>query len=372
MDEQVVLIDQAGLDQRAGEPCPTVGEQVSLGVLLLEPRDGVGQISADDRRLVPVGGRERLREHDLGDLVHRLGEGPGVGRPVGGHCRVGRGAHEVRVGVAHGLDTPIEGVTAASRGDPVGAPVMGCDVAVERDRHLQDQCGHELLPSPGWMTRAVRVDDVESGPSSVRRSLSRKTRARPASHRGAGIGFSAAGSPQSTTVMPYTGPRGGRVGAGGVAVGALRAGHLVVRAGRAGSCRKEHTLAMEVVSRREISSWQSLRRGTRTGPGGCAPARAKQVQNIQYPSGACCSSRGLSSQSRATTTATTAIATAAASIPGNTMPTRAAIDAIRATREVAKTVLRRGDSRALSAESVAVCSAMAEAVGVAGHQARWW
>ena len=45
MDDKAVLVDQAGLDQRPGEPCPAVGEQVSAGALLLEPRDGFGQVS---------------------------------------------------------------------------------------------------------------------------------------------------------------------------------------------------------------------------------------------------------------------------------------------------------------------------------------
>jgi hypothetical protein len=30
VDEKAVLIDQAGLDQRSGEPCPALGEQVSI------------------------------------------------------------------------------------------------------------------------------------------------------------------------------------------------------------------------------------------------------------------------------------------------------------------------------------------------------
>ena len=110
VDDKAVLVDQAGLDQRSGEPCPAVGEQVSVGALLLEPRDGFGQVSGGDRRLTPVGGRERVREHDLGDLVHRLGERPGGGGPVIGPPRVGGGTHEVRAGVAHGLDGPTEGV----------------------------------------------------------------------------------------------------------------------------------------------------------------------------------------------------------------------------------------------------------------------
>ena len=59
-------------------------------------RVGFGQVSGGDRRLAPIGGRERVREHDLGDLVHRLGERPGGAGPVGGHHRVGGGTHEVR------------------------------------------------------------------------------------------------------------------------------------------------------------------------------------------------------------------------------------------------------------------------------------
>jgi hypothetical protein len=43
VDEKAVFVDQAGFDQRSGEPCPAVGEQVSVGLLLLEPGDGFGQ-----------------------------------------------------------------------------------------------------------------------------------------------------------------------------------------------------------------------------------------------------------------------------------------------------------------------------------------
>src|SRR6185436_18726712 len=53
MDDKAVLVDQAGLDQRPGEPCPAVGEQISVAALLLEPGDGFGQISGGDRRLAP-------------------------------------------------------------------------------------------------------------------------------------------------------------------------------------------------------------------------------------------------------------------------------------------------------------------------------
>src|SRR5215210_7430375 len=84
MDNKAVLVDQPGLDQRSRKPCPTLGEQVSAGALLLEPCDGVGQVSGGDRRLAPVGGPERVRKHDLRDLVHRFGERTGGAGPVGG------------------------------------------------------------------------------------------------------------------------------------------------------------------------------------------------------------------------------------------------------------------------------------------------
>ncbi len=61
VDEEAVLVDQAGLDQRPGEPCPALGEQVSVGVFLLEPRAGFGQVSGGDCRFAPAGGRKRVR-----------------------------------------------------------------------------------------------------------------------------------------------------------------------------------------------------------------------------------------------------------------------------------------------------------------------
>ena len=123
MDNKAILVDQPGLDQRAGEPCPALGEQVSVGALPLEPRDGFGQVSGGDLRLAPVGGRERVREHNFGDLIHRRGERSEGARPVAGPLRVGGCTDEVRAGIAHGLDDPTGGVIGASRRFPVGAPV---------------------------------------------------------------------------------------------------------------------------------------------------------------------------------------------------------------------------------------------------------
>ena len=42
VDDQAVLIDQTGLDQRSGEPCTALSDQVPAGLLLLESRDRFG------------------------------------------------------------------------------------------------------------------------------------------------------------------------------------------------------------------------------------------------------------------------------------------------------------------------------------------
>jgi hypothetical protein len=61
MDEEAVLVDQAGLDQRPGEPCPAVGEQVPVGALPLEPRDAG-----------PVNAPKRIQSPKLPNLEPRL------------------------------------------------------------------------------------------------------------------------------------------------------------------------------------------------------------------------------------------------------------------------------------------------------------
>ena len=75
----------------------------------------------------------------LGISFIGLANGPEAPGQKAAQPRVGRGADEVRAGVAHGLERPGGAVIGASRGDPVAAPVRWCDVAVERDGHLQDQ-----------------------------------------------------------------------------------------------------------------------------------------------------------------------------------------------------------------------------------------
>jgi hypothetical protein len=94
----------------------------------------------------------------------------------------------------------------------------------------------------------------------------------------------------------------------------------------------------------------------------------RPLQNVQYPCGACCRSRGPSSRSKTTTARTTPPAMAAASNAGNTMPTTATTAAIRATTVIANTVLRRGDSRSLLSESgPGAGTAVADAIVVSGR-----
>jgi hypothetical protein len=53
-----------------------MGEQVSVGALLLEPRDGFGQISGDDRRLTPVVDASESENTTLGISFIGLANGP--------------------------------------------------------------------------------------------------------------------------------------------------------------------------------------------------------------------------------------------------------------------------------------------------------
>lgn len=139
MNDKPVLVDQAGLDERADEPHAALDEQVPVGVLLLEARDGGGQVAAGDCRGAPLGGGERVGEHDLGDLVHRRRERPRCIGPEAGPHRIGRRTDEVRAGVAHRVEDPLGAVGRTSHGDPVVAAVSRLDVAVERDGHLQNE-----------------------------------------------------------------------------------------------------------------------------------------------------------------------------------------------------------------------------------------
>ena len=76
MDDKAVLVDQAGLDQRSGEPCPAVGEQIAIGALLLEPRDGFGQVSGGDRRLAQSADASESENTTLGISFIGLANGP--------------------------------------------------------------------------------------------------------------------------------------------------------------------------------------------------------------------------------------------------------------------------------------------------------
>jgi hypothetical protein len=167
LDGKTVLVDQARLDQRPREPDTALGQQVPVGALLLEAHYGRGQVVADDRPRAPVGGGQRLGEHDLGDLVHRLGKRPSRARPVTSPPRVGCRTDQVGLGVAHGLKHPACAVLGAPGSLPPAAPVGGCGVAVKRNRHLQNQRGHRsrLNPDPRLEFAASRGGCLGRAPS---------------------------------------------------------------------------------------------------------------------------------------------------------------------------------------------------------------
>jgi hypothetical protein len=78
VDDQAVLIDQAGLDQRSGEPCTALSEQVTAGLLLLESRD---RFSRSPEAIVVSAQSADSRESEnttLGMSFIGLANGPGA------------------------------------------------------------------------------------------------------------------------------------------------------------------------------------------------------------------------------------------------------------------------------------------------------
>ena len=82
----------------------------------------------------------RLREHDLGDLVHRRGVVVGRGWPVSRHLLVGHPAHDVRPGPTDPIELPT--LQLVGLGERAGVSVGSCDVPVNRDTHHQNHASH--------------------------------------------------------------------------------------------------------------------------------------------------------------------------------------------------------------------------------------
>jgi hypothetical protein len=87
------------------------------------------EVAACDRGLRPRRGVERLREHDLGDLIHRGGIVVDRGRPVRRHLLVGHPPHDVRPGPTDAIEFPT--LQLVRLGEGAGATVVPCDEPVD-------------------------------------------------------------------------------------------------------------------------------------------------------------------------------------------------------------------------------------------------
>src|SRR5579862_5459364 len=105
MDDENVFVDESGTGERLSEAGAAPGDDLAAG-LATESGDLVGEIASCDRGFRPGRLVQRLREHDLGDLVHRGGVVVGGGWPKCGHFLIGHPPHDVCPGPADALKFP--------------------------------------------------------------------------------------------------------------------------------------------------------------------------------------------------------------------------------------------------------------------------
>src|SRR5436190_16703838 len=110
----------AGRSLNRGSPAPSAaGWTMSRYSSTTPSRDSAwSKLAPGDSRLGPVGAFQRLREDDLGDLVHRPREVAIRGRPVSGHLLVGDPAHQVRAGTPARVEDPALGALVGVRVTP--------------------------------------------------------------------------------------------------------------------------------------------------------------------------------------------------------------------------------------------------------------
>jgi hypothetical protein len=112
VDSHSVLVDQAGADQRVQECLSAVGQD-DHAHLSAQPINLVGQVTAGDAALRPIGASRRRGEHGLRDLVHHLGVHPRLRGPHAGHLLVGPSSHDVP---ASRSDATFHATTTSSSG----------------------------------------------------------------------------------------------------------------------------------------------------------------------------------------------------------------------------------------------------------------
>src|SRR6266567_2379198 len=105
MNHQRVFVDESGSGKRLRETGAAPGDDLAPR-LTPEGRDLVCEIATCDRRFRPCRLVERVREHNLRDLVHRGGVVIGRGWPVPRHLLVGHPPHDVRASPTYAIEFP--------------------------------------------------------------------------------------------------------------------------------------------------------------------------------------------------------------------------------------------------------------------------
>jgi hypothetical protein len=145
LDQQAVLVDQVGRGERAGQPATTPDDHVRAG-LGLDGGDLGRELAPRDPGFGPagLGIAERLREHDLWDVVHRRRVRVAGLRPVRRHLLVRDAAHEVGAGPADAVELPLLQFSALGDRDS-RVLTVAADEAVQRHRHVQNDVSHDCL-----------------------------------------------------------------------------------------------------------------------------------------------------------------------------------------------------------------------------------
>ena len=126
------------------QPAATPDDHVRAG-LGLDGGDLGREVAPRDPGLGPGGlcVAERLREHHLGDVIHRCGVRVVGLRPVRRHLLVRDAPHEVGTGLAYPVQLPLLQLSVRYR-DP-GVFTVATDEPVQRHRHVQDDSSHDNL-----------------------------------------------------------------------------------------------------------------------------------------------------------------------------------------------------------------------------------
>src|SRR5207245_743995 len=119
----------------------------SLARLFLQLDDFLDRVVLHEPRVVPIGLLERLREHDLRNRVHEVGDVALLGGPIPGHALLCRPAEQQHARRFRLLDGILFELFPPDRVMPVNVPTLrALKKAVQRDQVPHDEFPHSVHP----------------------------------------------------------------------------------------------------------------------------------------------------------------------------------------------------------------------------------